>query len=69
MTPQAQELYQHMVDHGTLTQIEAYEQYGCFRLASRIHEMKKDGIRIKKVLKKGTNRYGIECRYAEYSLA
>lgn len=68
MTPQAQELYQHMVEHGTLTQIEAYEEYGCFRVASRIHEMKKAGIPIVKTMKTGKNRYGVECRYAEYRL-
>lgn len=69
MTPQAEQLLEHMKKHGTLTQIEAYEQYGCFRLASRIHEIRMAGIGIESELKKGKNRYGVDCRYAEYRLA
>ena len=68
MTPQAEQLYEHLKTCGSLTQIEAYEEYGCFRVASRIHEMKKAGIPIVKTMKTGKNRYGVECRYAEYRL-
>lgn len=68
MTPQAEQLYDHLKTRGSLTQIEAYEEYGCFRVASRIHEMKKAGIPIVKTMKTGKNRYGVECRYAEYRL-
>lgn len=69
MTPQAQQLYEHMKTHGSITQIEAYENYRCFRAASRIHEMRKEGIPVVKEMKTGKNRYGVECRYAEYRLA
>lgn len=69
MTPQAEQLYEHLKTRETLTQIEAYEEYGCFRVASRIHEMKKAGIPIVKTMKTGKNRYGVDCRYAEYRLA
>lgn len=68
MTQQAKVLYEHMQKFGTLTQIEAYENYGCFRLASRICEMKKEGIPIEKTLKYGKNRYGIDVRFAEYRI-
>lgn len=68
MTPQAQQMFEHLKTRGSLTQIEAYEEYGCFRVASRIHEMKKAGIPIVKTMKTGKNRYGVECRYAEYRL-
>lgn len=68
MTPQAEQLYEHLKTRGTLTQIEAYEEYACFRVASRIHEMRKAGIPIVKTMKTGKNRYGVDCRYAEYRL-
>ena len=69
MTPQAQQLYEHMKTHGTVTQLEAYDLYGIFRTASRMYEMRKAGIPVVKTMKKGKNRYGGECKYAEYRLA
>ena len=68
MTPQAEQLYEHMKTRGSLTQLEAYEEYECFRVASRIHEMRKAGISIVKTMKTGKNRFGVTCRYAEYRL-
>ena len=47
---------------------KAYEKYGIFRTASRMHEIRKAGIGIHTTLKTGKNRFGVDCRYAEYSL-
>ena len=41
-----------------ITQLEALKLYGCFRLASRINELRKDGINIQTVLvKKGKKKF------------
>lgn len=68
MTPQAQIIYDHMDHNGSITQLEAYELYGITRVASRIHELRMEGIGIVKSMRTGQNRFGVNCRYAEYRL-
>lgn len=68
MTPQEKMLYDHMVEHGSITQAEAYENYGITRTASRIHAMRTRGIGIVKSMRTGKNRFGQNVRYAVYRL-
>jgi hypothetical protein len=68
MTPQTQQIYEHMKANRSITQIEAYELYGITRVASRIHELRQQGVGIIKTMKTGKNRFGVNCRYAEYKL-
>lgn len=68
MTPQAEQLVWHMQHKGAITSAQAYDEYGIFRTASRMHEIRKAGYKVVKVMKKGKNRFGSDCRYAEYSL-
>lgn len=68
LSPQARTLYDHMTEHGAITSAEAYEMYGIFRTASRMHEIRTAGIGIHTTMKTGKNRFGVDCRFAEYSL-
>lgn len=68
LSPQARTLYDHMTEHGAITGAEAYEKYSIFRTASRMHEIRKAGIGIHTTMKTGKNRFGVDCRFAEYSL-
>lgn len=43
---QADAILAHLNAHGTITPLEALERYGCFRLASRIFELRQRGIKI-----------------------
>ena len=36
----------HMMTIGPITQVVAYNEYGCFRLASRIHDLRSRGENI-----------------------
>ena len=36
----------HMKKHGDITQLQALELYRVHRLASRIHDLRKDGVQI-----------------------
>ena len=36
----------HLQDVGSLTPLEALNEYGCFRLAAHIESLRKDGHRI-----------------------
>ena len=66
--PQTERIYTHILAYGSITQKEAYDLYGCFRLASRICDLKRRGYRIGKVMEEGKNRYGEPERHARYFL-
>ena len=46
MKSQYQKILAHLKKKKTITPMEALNLYGCFRLASRINEMRDDGIKI-----------------------
>ena len=37
---------EHLQSGKTLTPIQALAKYGCFRLAARIHDLKREGLEI-----------------------
>ena len=39
-----------MLKEGPVTPFEAYKRLSCFRLAARIHDLRREGYRIKSVL-------------------
>lgn len=43
---QETQILQHIVKHGNITPIEALEHYRCFRLASRINDLRNAGVEI-----------------------
>jgi hypothetical protein len=43
---QSVRIYNHLVKGKSLTAIEALNKFGCFRLAARIADLKRMGIRI-----------------------
>lgn len=65
---QCDRILRHLKDHGTLTGVTALEEYGIAHLASRITDLRQQGVEIRKEMKEGKNRYGEKTRYAVYSL-
>jgi hypothetical protein len=61
-------ILRHLHDHGSITSLEALQEYGIMRLASRISDLKKAGIPIRREMVSGKNRYGEATSYARYSL-
>ena len=53
----------HLKAGGTLTSLEALQQYGCARLASRIDELRRMGFDIETRLERRGRK-----RYARYAL-
>ena len=51
---------------GTLTALDALEDFGCSRLASRITDIKRRGYPVASRMVTRRNRYGRLCRVAEY---
>ena len=56
----------HLREYGSITQHEALRDYGCMRLASRISDIRKTGIKIIRLTETSRNRYGQKIRYARY---
>jgi hypothetical protein len=58
-----------MKKYGSITAKEAENEYGCMRLASRINELRRNGVAITAEMVAGKNRRGEATHYARYSLA
>jgi hypothetical protein len=58
-----------MKDYGSITSMEAVNEYGIMRLASRINDLRAQGIAISSETVSGKNRYGETTHYAVYRLA
>lgn len=55
-------------EFGSITPMEAFADLGITKLATRISEMRKDGMKFKIETVKRMNRYGKTVHYARYSL-
>ena len=67
-TSQCERILRHMKDHGSITSMEAMNEYGIMRLASRINDLRSQGIKIVSETVAAKNRYGEVTRYAVYRL-
>jgi len=63
---QIERIKRHIEDFGSITQAEAVQEYGIFRLASRIAELKNLGYPVVTEMVTGKNRYGDPTHYARY---
>ena len=68
MTNDRNLILMHMKQHGSITAMEANEQYGIMRCAPRIKELRDMGIAIKTEMISGKNRRGTISNFAKYSL-
>lgn len=59
---QTEAIKAHLEAGNTITAIEALNKFGCFRLASRIHDLKTEGYVVEKIMVTGENNK----RYAQY---
>lgn len=65
---QNEAVLRYMKEYGAITQMEAAQELGCWRLASRICDLKRDGYDIQKDTVRRRNRYGDPVSFARYSL-
>lgn len=68
-TTQCDKVLRHLEDHGSITSFEAFNEYGILRLASRINDLRAQGIAIVSETASGKNRYGETTHYSVYRLA
>ena len=65
---QCERILRHLNDFGTITSREAMMEYGIYRLASRISDLKKQGYTFNVSFKTEKNRYGEPTSFAVYQL-
>ena len=65
---QKEMVIKYINDFGSISPLEALSDLGIMRLASRVTDLKKDGVKIVKAMEKSKNRYGKTVRYARYRI-
>ena len=65
---QCERIVEYMQQNGSITQLDALREFGCMRLASRISDLKRQGVAVKSTMETSKNRYGEPICYARYSL-
>ena len=66
MNTQEQRIMQYLSDFGSITALEALRDLGVMRLASRVCDLRKKGVDIKKKTEHAINRYGERCVVVRY---
>lgn len=65
---QCEKILDYIRLNGSITPLDALREFGCMRLASRICELKNEGVKIKKTMITSKNRYGETVNFAKYEL-
>ena len=65
---QCNKVLDYMRTFGSITQLQALQDIGCMRLASRISDLRYQGYAIGRRMKTSKNRYGGDVHFAEYYL-
>lgn len=61
---------QRLMEGGSITGMEALRDFGCYRLASRINDLRREGLNIEKTMETGINKVtGKPVTYARYYLS
>ena len=66
---QIEKIARHLEAYGSITALEAMSDYGIMRLASRVSDLKKDGLPVRTEFIRGKNRFGESTCYARYTLS
>ena len=64
---QCEKIVEYIREFGSITTMEAFTDLGITRLASRIHDLQREGFSIDREIVKGKNRYGESIHYMKYS--
>lgn len=60
---------ERLLNGGSITALEALREYGCYRLASRISDLRSEGMTIAKTMEESVSKVtGKPVRFARYSL-
>ena len=63
---QCERILRYMEDFGSISTLQAFNDLGITRLASRIHDLRRLGIGIESETRTAKNRYGENTHYSVY---
>jgi hypothetical protein len=66
---QCERIIDYINQFGSISTLEAFNDLGVARLASRIHDLKRQGYEFKSEIRSRKNRYGERTYFKVYSLA
>jgi hypothetical protein len=69
MKTQREAIIEYITEFGSITPMQAFADLGITKLATRISEMRKDGMKFRIETMQCKNRYGKPVYYAKYSFA
>lgn len=58
----------HLQDFGSITSMDAFNDYGITRLSAVVYDLREAGYKIKTNDETRKNRYGVATTYARYTL-
>lgn len=58
----------YLREHGSISQLEAAQELGCWRLGARIWDLRHEGHAINREMVTRRNRFGTAVSFAKYSL-
>lgn len=64
---QNQRIIEYIEQFGSITQLDALRDLGVMRLASRISDLRRNGVKIASTTEAVENRYGEKCHIKRYS--
>ena len=65
---QADRIVDYINRFGSITPMQAFRDLGITKLATRVSEMKREGIQFNQEWQIAKNRYGEDVRFMKYSL-
>lgn len=65
-TTQQDRVFNYLVSYGSITQLEAYQNFGTFSLARIISNLRKKGFQIETQKASGLNRFGQKVHFGRY---
>lgn len=68
LSQQAQ-ILEYLKSHRGISQAEAIDAFGCYRLSARIKDLRDRGFYVSVIMEDGVNRFGRHTRYARYFLS
>ncbi len=63
---QYDKVLRYIDEHGSITPMEAFSEFGITRLAARVNELQRKGIILERQMESGKNRFGENVRYMRY---
>ena len=64
----SQMILEYLRANGSITQQQAVDLFGCYRLSARIYDLRAAGHKITAVMMDGINRFGARTHFARYVL-